>query len=147
MNFTTYIFISNKCNRKFQLRFHALFAENPLRNFVLLEVFVLNSFRSSEYFFLKNKSNFHQQNFKIKFLVECHRKLRVLPVKYECRYCARTYQMEGTYRRHFISHFDCRHFACEICDTVSKTYKFDQFCPKIHFLCLKKNVVRIHRCW
>lgn len=49
--------------------------------------------------------------------LECHRKLRVLSVKYECRYCARTYQMEGTYRRHFISHFDCRHFACEICDT------------------------------
>merc|ERR1712131_17676 len=56
----------------------------------------------------------------IKDKLECHRKLRVLPVKYECRYCARTYQMEGTYRRHFISHFDCRHFACEICDTSNR---------------------------
>ena len=34
--------------------------------------------------------------------------------------CARTYQMEGTYRRHFISHFDSRLYACEICHQVIK---------------------------
>ena len=50
--------------------------------------------------------------------VECHRKLRVLSNKFECPFCSRKYQMEGTYKRHFISHFDSRHFACEICNQV-----------------------------
>jgi hypothetical protein len=28
--------------------------------------------------------------------------------------------MEGTYKRHFISHFDSRHFACEICNQSNR---------------------------
>ena len=43
--------------------------------------------------------------------------------------CARTYQMEGTYRRHFISHFDSRLYACEICQMVS----FAFLLSKSHF--------------
>jgi len=34
--------------------------------------------------------------------------------------CNRTYQMEGTYRRHFISHFDARLYACEICQCSNR---------------------------
>lgn len=51
---------------------------------------------------------------------ECYRKKRILSSRFSCPMCARTYQMEGTYRRHFISHFDSRLYACEICQMSNR---------------------------
>jgi len=40
--------------------------------------------------------------------------------KFKCQFCYRSYQMEGTYRRHLITHFDCRNFSCEICQKPNR---------------------------
>jgi len=49
------------------------------------------------------------------------RKAQNLARKYKCKFCSRAYQLEGTFRRHVLTHFDCQAFTCQICKKPNRT--------------------------